>query len=209
MKLAVCFLSFFLLASDTLPAEAGQVGFQEQKERTPDHRFLFSIGSLISGYPSWENRGYSVDLNLSYSFFHFLEIGGGFGVFKERRIDTETSLNTYASLPMSIWGRLRLGRHFLRGTLETGFTLNFTRVEAAMLHEGRWEQVERVDPAVFVRMGLLIWTPLEIGFHLGVGSSYFLKKPEISTTISDHEVVLLNLQKTSFDISARIILPLN
>lgn len=164
-------------------------------------RFFLAAGPLFTSHPRWDSYGLGAALELSYSPLGWLEVGLGVQAVRGRHVQVTDVDALYTSWPAVAFGRVRFGGSALEVTADLGFMLTWSRLD--VLLEGgqssKIEEIERVNPGVFGRAGLRYWVSEDVGLHLLIGSTVYLRRQKYTYAYYSFPTSILSMHLVSFE----------
>ena len=167
----------------------------------PRPEFFLAAGPLFTSHPQWDSWGLGVAAEFSYSPLDWLEVGAGIQAVRGRHVKVTDVDALYTSWPAVLFGRVRLGFSNLELTADLGFMLTWSRLDVLLeaSQAKNIEEIERVNPGLFGRAGLRLWLSHNLGLHLLVGPSVYLRRQRYVYSYYGFPTAILSMQLVSFD----------
>jgi len=167
----------------------------------PRPNFFLAAGPLFTSHPQWSSYGLGVAAEFSYAPLDWLEVGAGLQAVRGRHVRVTDVDALYTSWPAILFGRARLAFSRLELTADLGFMLTFSRLDVLLeaSQAKKTEEVERLNPGVFGRVGLRLWLSDNVGLHLLTGPSVYLRRQRYIYSYYGFPTAILSMQLVSFD----------
>jgi hypothetical protein len=167
----------------------------------PRPEFFLAAGPLFTSHPQWNSYGLGVAAEFSYAPLHWLEVGAGLQAVRGRHVNVTDVDALYTSWPAVLFGRVRFGFSNLEVTADLGFMLTWSRLDVLLeaSQAKKIEEIERVNPGVFGRAGLRLWLTRNVGLHLLIGPSVYLRRQKYVYSYYGFPTAILSMQLVSFD----------
>jgi len=162
-------------------------------------RWFLAAGPLVTSHPRWSALGVGAALELSWSPWSWFETGLGILTTRGRLINGRELRALYTSWPVLLWARLRLGCARLEGTLDLGATVAWTRLEALLERFAQVRAFDRINPAVFSRLGLRWWIDGGFGLHALLGGTLYLRRQQYTYGVLGQADGVLTMQLASME----------
>ena len=167
----------------------------------PPPEFFLSAGPLFTSHPQWSSWGLGVAAEFSWAPLSWLEVGAGIQAIRGRHVNVTDVDALYTSWPAVLFGRARYSVSNLELTADLGFMLTWSRLDV-LLEAGqakRIEEIDRVNPGIFGRAGLRLWLSYNVGLHLLMGPSVYLRRQRYIYSYYGFPTAILSMQLVSFD----------
>jgi hypothetical protein len=173
----------------------------------PRRLFRLSAGPFFTSHPRWESYGLGAMLEVSWAPLDWLELGLGIRASRGRRIEVTEVKSVYSNWPLYIFARGGLGNKVVRGTLDLGFVADWSRLDALLDRFDNSIRIDRFNPALICRLGVLWWVKARLGLHLLAGSTIYLKRQRYSYSYLGLPVEVLNLSSWSLELALMLVVP--
>ncbi|HUU02595.1 MAG TPA: hypothetical protein VM425_14220 [Myxococcota bacterium] len=173
----------------------------------PRRFFRLSAGPFFTSHPRWESYGVGAMLEISWAPLDWLEFGLGIRASRGRRIEVTEVRAVYSSWPLYAWARGLLGNDVLQGTLDLGFVADWSRLDALLDRFDNSIRIDRFNPAISCRLGVLWWIRARLGLHLLAGSTVYLRRQRYSYSYLGLPVEVLDLSSWSLETALMLVVP--
>lgn len=141
-------------------------------------RWFLAAGPLLTSHPKWSAMGLGASVELSWSPRAWFETGLGIQATRGRMVGQEEVRVLYTSWPVLAWARFRLGGKRLEATLDAGAVVAWTRLEVLLERFDLVRSFDRINPAVFGRLGARWWLTEGVGLHGLLGGTLYLRRQQ-------------------------------
>jgi len=173
----------------------------------PRRSWRLSAGSFYTSHPRWESYGVGAMLEISWAPLDWLELGLGIRASRGRRIEVTEVKAVYSNWPLYAWARGLLGNDILQGTLDLGFVADWSRLDALLDRFDNSIRIDRFNPALICRLGVLWWVSERLGLHLLAGSTVYLRRQRYSYSYLGLPVEVLDLSSWSLELALLLVVP--
>ena len=169
--------------------------------KPPRPKFFLAAGPLFTSHPQWDSYGLGAAVELSYSPLEWLEVGLGVQAVRGRHIQVTDVDALYTNWPAIAFGRVRIGGSAWEVTGDLGFMLTWSRLDVLLEAQAakKTTEVERVNPGVFGRAGLRYWISEDVGLHMLIGSTIYLRRQKYTYGYYGFPTSILSMQLASFE----------
>lgn len=173
----------------------------------PPGAWRLSAGPFFTSHPRWESYGFGALLEISWAPLDWLEFGIGIRASRGRRIEVTEVKAVYSNWPFHAWARGLLGNEVLKATLDLGFVADWSRLDALLDRFSNSIRIDRFNPALSCRLGLLWWIESRLGLQLLAGSTFYLRRQRYSYSYLGVPVEVLKLSSWSMELGLLLVVP--
>ncbi len=168
---------------------------------------FLTIGGQFSSHPGWDSVGFGAEAGLSWAPLSWLELGLGLQALRGRSVEVDEVHALYTSWPALIWAAFRL----VSGTFEVqaavGLQVAWSRMDVLLPRLEVATSIERVNPAIYGRVGLRYWTPWGFGLQLVAGPTVYLRRQRYTYGTEYATRTVMSMQTVSLEAGLHLVVP--
>lgn len=169
---------------------------------------FISAAAAYSSHPGWQSYGLGGEVGFAWAPVDWFEIGLGLQAMRGRSIELDEVHALYSSWPLGLWLGFRLQIEPIELVLSTGAHVAFSRLDVLLERLELATSVERINPTLFVRAAMRIWTPWGFGIQLNAGPTFFLRRQRYTYGTTSGTETVLSMQTTSLEAGVGLVVPI-